>query len=403
MSDQALKDVVVLDLSQFLSGPRCTQLLAMKGARVVKIEPPTGEAMRVLTMFMNAERMMSVVNQNKLGMVLDLKKDAGRDLFRDMVKKADVVVENFAPGLMEKMGLGYEALSEINPRLIYAGISGFGRTGPMADQLAFDIIAQATGGIMHAYKMPHCPPRIYFGDLVSGAYGAIGILQALYQRERTGRGQLVDISMQDTMFFHYFSAQADKALEPVRDQVSSMLGRDMTDLMTDDENPLPFWNSYEAKDGHVVLVALTERQWTNLLTALGREDLVKDPMYNSFPARTQNSATGVEIVSAWVAERTVDQVVATLRKARVPCAPVYDMDRVNSDPQLAARDMYQTAPHPRLGDIAVPGDPVKLSGSDSVADVPCPDMGQHTDEILGDLFGLPDDRISELRSARVII
>lgn len=398
----AFEDVVVLDLSQFLSGPRCTQILAMKGAKVIKIEPPMGEAMRVLTGFMSADRIMHIINQNKRGMSLDLKKDEGRDLFRALAEKADVVVENFAPGLMDGMGLGWDALRELNPRLIYTAVSGFGRTGPLADRLAFDIIAQATGGIMNAYKMPHCPPKVFFGDLVSGAYAAMGVMEALYQRERTGRGQLVDISMQDVMYFHYFSAQSEKALEPVRAKVSGLLGRDLTELMTDENNPLPYWNSYKAKDGYVAVVALTERHWKNLLEAMGRDDLAGDARFNNFVARTQKCKEGVSIVSAWVGEHTVSEVYGALTAARVPCAPVLDANQVNTDPQLAARGMHQVAQHPRLGDIDVPGDPIKLSDSDSFAAMPCPDLGQHTAEILKELIGLDDDAIAALRKNRVI-
>lgn len=398
----AFEDVVVLDLSQFLSGPRCTQILAMKGAKVIKIEPPIGEAMRVLTGFMSAERIMHIINQNKRGMTLDLKKDEGRGLFRELAKKADVVVENFAPGLMDGMGLGWEALHELNPRLIYAAVSGFGRTGPLADRLAFDIIAQATGGIMNAYKMPHCPPKVYFGDLVSGAYAAMGVMEALYQRERTGRGQLVDISMQDVMYFHYFGAQSEKALEPVREKVSGLLGRDLTDLMTDENNPLPYWNSYKAKDGYVAVVALTERHWRNLLEAMGRDDLASDARFNNFVVRTQNCKEGVSIVAAWMAEHTVQEVYEALTAARVPCAPVLNEKQVNIDPQLAARGMHQVAQHPKLGEIDVPGDPIKLSDSESFANAPCPDLGQHNAEILRDLLGLDDDAIAGLRKSRVI-
>ena len=402
MSANALDGIIVLDLSQFLSGPRCTQLLAMKGATVVKIEPPAGEALRVLTRFMQAERMMSVINQNKKGLVLDLKNPAGADLFKQLACKADVVVENFAPGLMDKMGLGWDTLRELNPRLIYASISGFGRTGPMADRLAFDIIAQATGGIMHACKQEDRPPKVYWADLVSGAYCALGILQALLQRERTGQGQLVDISMQDVMYFHYFGAQSEKALEPVRGEISSLLGRDLTNLMTDETNPLPYWNSYKTRDGHIAVVALTERHWKNLLDAMGEPELAADPRFNNFVVRTRNCAEGVALVSEWMAQRTTQEALETLTAARVPCAPALTLDQVNSDPQLESRGMLGAVRHPRLGEIRTPGDPVKLERSGSCADQPCPELGQHTDEILSALLGLDDQSIAALRKQRAV-
>jgi formyl-CoA transferase len=402
MNEKALEGIVVLDLSQFLSGPRCTQLLAMKGATVIKIEPPAGEAMRVLCTLMNAERIMSTMHQNKKGIVLDLKKEEGKDIFRQLVRKADVVVENFAPGLMDEMGLGYDSLKELNPRIVYAVISGFGRTGPFSDRLAFDIISQAAGGIMHAYNAPHCPPKIFFGDLVSGAYCALGIMEALLQRERTGRGQLVDVSMQDVMYFQHFGAFSDKAIEPVKEKVTELLGRDLNNLLTDESNPLPFWNSYRATDGYIVLVALTERQWRNFMDAIGRPEMKTNPRFSNFAARVRNASEGTKIIAEWAALHTVQEVFNILTAVRIPCQPVLDKSQVNSDPQLESRGMLRTVNHSRLGDIAVPGDPVRLSESESCVDKACPDLGQHTDEVLRLMLGLDDAAISELKKKRAI-
>ncbi|MFA4974839.1 MAG: CaiB/BaiF CoA-transferase family protein [bacterium] len=224
MAEKILEGIKVLDLSQFLSGPRCSQLLALKGADVVKVESPLGETMRLLTRFMNAERMMGTLHQNKRAIVVDLKKKEGVELLKRLARRSDVLVENFAPGLMKKLGLDYEDLKESNPRLVYVSITGFGRTGPLSGRTAFDIIAQASSGIMAAYKMEGRTPKVYFGDLVSGAYAALGAVEALFHRERTGRGQLVDVSMQDVMYFQNFSCFSDRALEPVKDKIEGIHG-----------------------------------------------------------------------------------------------------------------------------------------------------------------------------------
>ncbi len=403
MATKVLEGVKVLDLSQFLSGPRCSQLLAMKGADVVKIEPPQGETMRLLAGFMRSERMLSVLHQNKRGAAIDMKKPLGLDAVRRLADKADVLVENFAPGLMKKIGLDYDTLKASNPRLVYVSISGFGATGPLADRLAFDIVSQATAGIMSAYKMEDRTPKVYFGDLVSGAYAALGAVEALFCRERTGEGMFVDISMQDVMYFQNFSALSENALSPVLGDIEKLIGRSMSNLLTDDDNPLPFWYSYKAKDGHVVIVALTERQWADFMRAIGKPDALADNRFNNFVARIRNAADGIAMIAPWVAERGVSEVVSILEQSGIPCAPVLNFHQVNTDPQLAARAMHAVATDPVLGDIAVPGDPVKLSGCPPDIRSACPRLGEHTDEILRDWLGLGDDEIAGLRKARAII
>ena len=243
---KALEGVRVLDLSQFLSGPRAAQLLAEMGAEVIKVESPVGETMRMLAMLIpGAERVFAIINRNKKGLVINFRTEKGIELFKELVKKSDVLVENFAPGTMAKMGLSYDKLKDLNPRLIYAVITGFGLTGPWAGRTAFDIIAQATGGIMHANRQDDRPPSVFFGDMVSGAYCAVGILGALFWREKSGIGQLIDISMQDVMYAHNYQALSDRALEPVEASLTATLGRNIISLMTDYESPLAFWNSYK--------------------------------------------------------------------------------------------------------------------------------------------------------------
>jgi CoA:oxalate CoA-transferase len=402
MVSNILDGIKVLDLSQFLSGPRCSQLLALKGADVVKVEPPIGETLRLLARFMHSDRMLSTLHQNKRGIVVDMKKEEGKALIRDLASKADIVVENFAPGLMAKMGLGYENLREVNPRLIYVTISGFGRTGPMSEKLAFDIVAQASAGIMSAYKMEDRTPKIYFADLTSGAYAALGAMEALLFRERTGRGQLVDISMQDVMYFHNFSAFSENSLEPVMGEIEKHIGRSITNLLTDDSRPLPFWASYRAKDGYVVLVALTEREWRSLMELIGRPEANDDFRFNNFVSRIQNADAGKKMVDPWIAERTVEEAVRALEAAHIPCAPVLNFEQVNHHPQLEARGMITRVVDPEFGEIKVPGDPIKLGECPADVHSSCPHAGQHTSEVLREWLGMTDADVADLKKKKVV-
>ncbi len=402
MTQKILEGIKVLDLSQFLSGPRCSQLLALKGADVVKIEPPIGETMRVLCRLMRSERMMSTIHQNKRGITIDFKKPEGIDLLKKLAAECDVLVENFAPGLMNNLGLDYDTLKESNPGLVYVTISGYGRTGPLSGRTAFDIVAQASAGIMHAYRQPWRTPKVYFGDLVSGAYAALGAVEALFYRERTGRGQLVDISMQDVMYFQNFSCFSDNAIAPVKEEVEKLLGASLSNLLTDDDKPLPFWNSYEAKDGYIVIVALTDREWKHLMEAVGREDTLDDARYFNFLTRVQNAAAGLDIIAPWVKAHTVEEVAAILEKKKVPCAPVADFDMVNESEHLKERGMITEVEDSEFGTIAVPGDPIRHSAAPGGINSACPHLGEHTDEVLREWLGLPDDRIAALRSKKVI-
>jgi crotonobetainyl-CoA:carnitine CoA-transferase CaiB-like acyl-CoA transferase len=313
-----------------------------------------------------------------------------------------VVVENFAPGAMARIGLSYDCLQQINQRLIYAVISGFGKTGPLADRLAFDIIAQATGGIMAAYERPDRPPPIFFADLVSGAYCANGILLALLQRERTGAGQMVDVSMQDVMYFHHFPAQCHRALEEVQAEIQDIMGKPLDKMFSDPENPVPFWYSYKARDGYAVIVALTDGQWDRLLETVGRPDLVGDPRFSNIVARVKNAREGLAVISPWMAERTVAEIVETMHGGKVPCGPVLDKAEVNVHPQLQARRMLLELTHPRLGRIPVPGCPVKLTDSPGHVTEACPDLGAHAGEILKGLLSYSTEEVARLRSQGVI-
>lgn len=402
-SSGAYGGVRILDLSQFLSGPRATQLLADLGAEVLKIEPPQGETMRLLTMMIpGVEKTLSIIHRNKKGITLNLKSDRGKELFEKLVAKSDVVVENFTPGTMEKLGLGYDKLSRIQPKLIYLAISGFGRTGPLKSYPAFDLIAQASGGIMAALEQESKPPKVMFGDLVSGAYGALALASALYAREKTGMGQFIDLSMQDVMYVHNYRALSRRTTADMRDTIDTFIGKTTVDqLLTDENRRMPFWNSYKAQDGYVALVALTEEQWQGLVRVIGNEELA-GPDYNNFIQRIRNWKKGSDLIAAWMGARRSADVVSALRKETIPCTMVMDFDQVNSDEQLLSREMILDIEHPRLGTIPVPGNPLKLERTPPRVVTPHPDLGQHTEEILRDVLGLSASEISELRQSGAI-
>jgi len=236
--DLPLSGIRVLELGVFLAAPRCARILAEEGAEVIKVEPPTGEPMRVLMALTGAERVLSAVNAGKKGITLDLRTEAGRRLLLELAAVSDVLVENHVPGSLDRLGVGWEALQEVNPRLVYASLSGFGHTGPLADRGAFDIIAQATSGIMALSGRPELPPPVPFADLVAGAYAASAIGLSLFARERTGRGRRVDVSMQDVMYVHHFRAQSERALGEEAARVESLLGRSIHDLFWDADRPV---------------------------------------------------------------------------------------------------------------------------------------------------------------------
>ena len=397
-----LEGVIALDLSQFLSGPRCAQILALMGARVIKVETPMGDTMRLLMSLLGSERALSTIHQNKEAIVVNWHTAEGARIIRELSKRSDIFIENFAKGILEKSGLSYSDLSRENSKLIYVSITGFGHTGPLCERTAFDIIAQATAGIMWAQGNPDRPPGVFFGDLVSGAYAAIGAISALWQRANTGKGQHIDISMQDVMYFHNFWALADRANGPDREVVTSRLGRTLASFLTDQEHPLPFWNSYRARDGYIVIVALTDQQWNRFMEVIGKPEIIHDDRFNDIVSRVRNADAGVAIVSAWVSQRTTDEVERLLTDARIPCGKVKDFDELFEDQQLRQRGMFAGAAHPVYGVVDSCGFPIKMSESELKVATGCPELGQDTTKVLNELLGYDDKKIARLRKQGAI-
>ncbi|MDY6833533.1 MAG: CoA transferase [Chloroflexota bacterium] len=401
---KVFEGIRVLDVSQFLSGPICAQHLADMGAEVIKIEPPYGEQLRQFVSFIpHEDKLMSLMNRNKKGLTLNMRTEKGREIFKDLIKKSDVLVENFTLGVMERMGLDYPVLKEINPRLVHVSIKGFGLYGPNSSHTAFDIIAQATGGILWANRQPDKVPGIFMGDMVSGGYAALGACMALFHRERTGEGQLVDVSMQDVMYMHNFPAAERRAEGDSRDVIEKALGTTFDGIMTDPERCSPLWNSYATKDGYVVIAAgMVERHWKSLAEIIGGKALVEDVRFNNPLKRLIEADPLRQILRDWMKERTSAEVIDILSKESIPCGIVQDADMVNRDPQLEARGMLTSVPHPVYGKVDVPGIPIQFSETPGRLDAPCPELGQHNDEILSEVLGYSPEERYKLKGDGII-
>lgn len=395
---RALDDLRVVDLTRVIAGPFATTLLGDMGATIIKIELP-GRGDDARYGYPSVEGVpvaFLALNRNKKGITLDIRKPQGAQLFRQLVSQADVVVENFAAGTMEKWGLGYEALSAINPRLIYAALSGFGHTGPYAGRTSYDIIAQAMGGLMAITGFPDGPPTRgggSLGDFIGGVFTAVGILCALHYRERSGKGQMVDVSNMDAIF-------------SMLDNWPSVYG--VTGKLPERTgNRHPFtapYDCFQAKDGYLVVGVGNSQLFRNLVAAMGMPELGRDPRFKSPPARLERHDEVNRLVADWVKERTVAEVMRVLgpEGANVPCAPVMTLDRLLSDPHMRAREMVVELRHDKLGPIPMPGVPFKLSESPGHVEHLGPELGQHNDEIYRGLLGLSDEELNRLQAEGVV-
>ena len=374
----ALKGIRVLDLTHAHAGPICTLYMAAMGADVIKIEPKWGEMTRMFPPLVKGQSPYFLfLGRGKKGVTLDLKNPEGNDIFKEMVKDADVVMENFSPGTMDRLGLGYEVLKEINPRIIYACISGFGHTGPWVNRRSFDPIAQAASGYMWLMKdaiAPDGPPLQApeaIADTVPGFSALIGILAALVSRTETDRGQKVDVAQMDAMigtmqsfsFWNIANMSFRTAGRTGRVGVSGLR---------------------ETSDGYVMFALPPGRITDWFMELLGVEELTQ------------------EIVDKWVKERTTDDVVETLEKTGVPVAAVMDLDEVQTCPQAKAREMFVKVNHPTMGETIEPGFPIKFSETKGDISAPAPLLGEHNVEVYKRLLGYSEEKIEDLRKKGVI-
>ena len=393
-----LAGITVLDFGQIYQGPYATMLMAKAGADVIKIEPPGGEPLRKRVIAAGGETTlpMAMLNANKRAVTLNLKSEAGKHLLKRMAERADVLLENFAPGTMDGLGVGYDVLKEVNPRLIYATGTGFGISGPDRDNLAMDFTIQAASGIMSLTGDPDGPPMkagSTLVDFMGGIHLYAGVMTALLQRTATGQGQLVEVAMQETVYPTLASAfeyhlRTGKAPPRAGNRQAGL-------------SSAPY-NAFQTKDGWVAIYTVTDRHWQNLLHAMGRADLLDDPRFASNPLRAENMRATEAVVSAWTIGLTKAEVVAAAKRYRIPAAPVRNAVEVMNDPHMHERGMLQRIDHPSLGPITVPNSPLRLHGSDAVAPVPSPRLGEHNLEVYGGWLGLTADEIEDLRRSAAI-
>ncbi len=411
-----LAGLTVLDLTWVLSGPFAAMTLSDLGADVIKVErPPYGDIARTTGPHLRTPRSTAAapdsgdgqileesayffsINRGKRSVAFDLRAEEGKAAFRALVRGADVVLENFTPGTMDRLGLGYEALRAINPRLVYCAISGFGQTGPDRDLPALDVIVQGMGGLMSITGEPGRPPvRVgtSIGNVAAGLYAAIGILAALRERDRSGEGQFVDIAMldcqlaiQENAFGRYFATG----------EVPGPLG-------TRHPSATPF-QAFPTEDGYIV-VALAfgaENQWQLLCGILGVVELLDDERFETSGKRTANHAALEPILNAAFAKRTTAEWLAELRAAGIPCGPVNTIAQIAASPQVAAREMLQTVTHPKGISLTIVNTPVKLSRTPGGIKGPPPTVGQDTRTVLRELGGLDEERIEALLAAGVVL
>jgi crotonobetainyl-CoA:carnitine CoA-transferase CaiB-like acyl-CoA transferase len=374
----ALAGVRVLELTQVMAGPFCGQVLADMGADVIKVEPPGGgdQSRRSLGFAMRGEDTAAflAVNRNKRSAAIDLKDPERRELFYRLVKTADVLIENYRPGVAARLGVDYETLSELNPRLIYASISGFGQTGPYAMRPGFDLIAQGLAGVMSVTGEPGGEPvkcGIPISDLSSGLFCAVAILSAYVARERTGRGQRIDTSL-------FEGALALSIWEAAELWAT---GRTPGPLGSAHRLTAPY-QALRTRDGHITVGGNNQRLWERTCAAIGRDDLVEDPRFATNADRMANRAELVGELESALAARDTDDWVEILEDAEVPVGPIHDYRQVFEDPHTLAREMMVEVEHPVEGTIKALGIPVKLSDTPGAVRRPAPLLGEHTEEIL---------------------
>lgn len=397
MSKGLLDGVVVLDLTRVLAGPYCGALMADMGATVYKVEVPgRGDDSRSMGPFQNGESVYFInCNRGKIGCTLNLKAPEGKKLFLELVKKADVVLESYRPGTMEKLGLGYDTLKAVNPGIIYGSVSGYGHTGPYSKRAGYDIIGQAAGGLMSTTGWPGGSPTrtgTPMGDVLGGLSLAIGVLAALNNKSRTGEGEKVDVSLVDSV-------------------VSAMMNINMI-YFTEGRIPQRIGNRYEStypydsfktKDGDVIIGAGNDKLYQLLCKEMGSEDLITDARFVTVSDRVANHEALGTYIEAWTAEQTVDEVADRLNKIGVPSCPINTIDRVAKDPQIAgARNMFPVLDHPIAGPIKITNNQLKFTNRKADPKVSAPTLGQHNEEVYCGLLGLDKAELARLKAEGVI-
>ena len=396
---QPLQGIRVLDLTRALAGPYCTMMLGDLGADVIKVERPgRGDDSRgwgppfvgePYGPYPGESAYFIAANRNKRSVTVNLKRPEGQEIVRRLARASDALVENFRTGVLDGMGLGYEDLHAVSPRLVYCSISGYGRTGPYAERPGYDFIIQAEGGMMGITGPEEGPPYrvgVPIVDITAGMFAATAILAALRARDLTGEGQLVDISLLDTqvaLLANVGSNYLVGGAEPRR-------------LGNAHPNIAPY-EAFRARDRWFALAAANQRQWAILCDVVGRPDLTDDPRFATNGARVSNRPALVEVLGAAFAARDADDWLAALREAGLPCGPINAVPDVFEHPQAEARDLAMAAEHPTAGPVRLAGFPYKLSQTPAEVHRPPPPLGQHTEEVLTGLLGYSAEEVAGLR------
>ena len=386
-----LEGLVVLDMTRVLAGPFAAMMFADMGAEVIKIERPnSGDDTRAYPPFQAGESAYFMsLNRGKKSVTLNLKHERGKEILKSLAKKSDILIENFKPGTMEKLGLGYEDLRKLNPRLIYAASSGFGQTGPYSRRPAMDVIIQGMGGMMSVTGPDeHTPTKVgsSIADIFAGLFTTIGILSAVNSRMKTGRGQLVDVAMLDCMV--------------------AVLENAVSRYLVTGEIPRPMGNKHPAispfatlatADGVMNIAVGNDDIWHRFCGVLGMEEFENDPRFADNPGRVTNFDALKVIMEERTVRQTTEYWLSALEKSHVPCGPINDMAHVVNDPQVLARKMIVDILHPIAGATRIPGVPIKFSETPSEIEAPAPVLGEHTEKILTSYLGFSAAEFEELK------
>lgn len=392
-----LQGITVVDLGQIYNGPYCTFMMAMAGAKVIKIESKGGENLRRRSVVGGAALPFAMLNSNKNFATLNLKTERGRALLKEMVRRADVLVENFAPGAMERLGVGYDTLREINPRLVYGSGSGYGLSGPNRSYPAMDLTVQAMAGIMSVTGFPDRPP-VKAGpamcDFFGGTHLYAGIVTALFERERTGQGRLVEVSMQEAV---YASLSSNLGLYyGSGGSAPARTGNRHGGLA---EAP---YNVYPTRDGHIAIICVGEAHWKSLLKVMGRDDLQHDPRYADLKSRVAHMDEIDALVSGFTERQEKQPLFELLMAHRVPCAPVRDLGEVVNDTHMHQRGALQWVEHPMYGRVCLMNSPLRFEGSELLPIKPSGELGRDNREVYGDWLGLSEAELQALAREEVI-